>query len=193
MGKTKYDWSQADLLLGTMPDSKLGRMFGIPTTSVYRRRRSRGIAAYGKRSGGEKYADVLGQIPDEAVARIAGVSVATAGKWRRDRGIDKGRGTRERLVQWHLANWLDCPYKEYVYTAYGVIDVLTDDAIYEVEYDLSTTRAHSAIGKLLVLRLARPGRKLVIACQKVTTPMPVIEAIHGMGIEIIALDSTVPE
>jgi hypothetical protein len=78
MGKTKYDWSQADLLLGTMPDSKLGRMFGIPTTSVYRRRRSRGIRAYGKRSGGDKYADILGQISDEAVARIAGVTVETA-------------------------------------------------------------------------------------------------------------------
>jgi hypothetical protein len=41
IGKTRYDWSRADLLLGTMPDSKLGRMSGIPTTSVYRRR-SRG-------------------------------------------------------------------------------------------------------------------------------------------------------
>jgi hypothetical protein len=193
MGKTKYDWSQADLLLGTMPDSTLGRLFGIPTTSVYRRRRSRGIPAYGKRSGGDKYAYILGQIPDEAAARIAGVSVETAGRWRRDRGIDTAGDAREQLVQWHLTHWLDCPYKEYAYTAYGVIDVLTDDAIYEVECDLSTTRAHSAIGKLLLLRLARPGRRLVIACRKVTTPMPLIEAINGMGIEIIALDSTTPK
>jgi hypothetical protein len=81
---------------------------------------------------------------------------------------------------------------EYVYTPCGVIDVLTDDTIYEVEYDLSTARAHSAIGKLLVLRLARPGRKLVIACQKVTTPRRMVKVVNGMGIEIIALDSTMP-
>jgi hypothetical protein len=73
-----------------------------------------------------------------------------------------------------------------------VIDVLTHDAIYEVEYALSTARAHSATGKLLVLRLARPGRKLVIACQKATTSRRMIEAINRMGIEIIALDGTVP-
>jgi hypothetical protein len=193
MGKTKYDWSQADLLLGTMPDSKLSRMFGIPTTSVYRRRRSRGIRAHGRRSGGDKYADILGQIPDEAVARIAAVSVETARRWRRDRGIDEAGDAREQLVQRHLTHWLDCPYKEYVYTPCGVIDVLTDDAIYEVEYDLSTARAHSAIGKLLVLRLTRPGRKLVIACHKVTTSRRMIEAINGMGIEIIALDTTLPK
>jgi hypothetical protein len=192
MGKTKYDWSQADLLLGTMPDSKLGRMFGIPTTSVYRRRRSRGIPAYGKRSAGDKYGDILGQIPDEAVARIAGVAVETAWKWRRFRGIDKGGSAREQLVQRHLTHWLDCPYQEYLYTPCGVIDVLTDEAIYEVEYDLSTARAHSAIGKRLALRLVRPGRKLVIACYKATTSRRMIEAINGMGIEIIILDSTMP-
>jgi hypothetical protein len=73
-----------------------------------------------------------------------------------------------------------------------VIDVFTDDAIYEVEYALSTARAHNGSGKLLVLRLARPGRKLVIACHKVTTPRRMIEVISGMGIEIIALDSTMP-
>jgi hypothetical protein len=116
MGKTKYGWSQADLLLGTMPGSKLGGMFGIPTTSVYRRRRSREIPAYGRRSGGDKYADILGQIPDEAVARIAGVSVETARRWRRFRGIDKGGSAREQLVQRHLIHWLDCPYQEDVYT-----------------------------------------------------------------------------
>jgi hypothetical protein len=192
MGKTKYDWSQADLLLGTMPDSKLGRMFGIPTTSVYRRRRSRGIPAYGRRSGGDKYVDILGQIPDEAVARIAGVSVETARRWRRFRGIDEAGGAREQLVQQHLTHWLDCPYQEYVYTPRGVIDVLTDDAIYEVEYALSTARAHNAIGKLLALRQLRPGRKLVRACHKVTTSRRMIAAISGMGLEIIALDSTMP-
>jgi hypothetical protein len=59
--------------------------------------------------------------------------------------------------------------------------VLTDDALYEVEYDLSTARAHSAIGKLLLLRLARPGRRLVIACRKVASPKRMIEAVNGMG------------
>jgi hypothetical protein len=188
MGKKKYDWSQADLMLGTMPDNKLGAMFDIPTTSVYRRRRSRGIPAYGKRSGGVKYAEILGQVPDEAVARIAGVSVKVARKWRKDRGIDIAEVAREKLVQWHLTNWLDCTYKEYVYTAYGVIDVLTDDALYEVKADLSTATAQRAIGELLTLRLARPERKLVIACSRVTTGRDMIQAMNGLGIEIIALD-----
>jgi hypothetical protein len=188
MGKKKYDWSRADLMLGTMPDNKLGEMFDIPTTSVYRRRRSRGIPAYGKRGGGVKYADILGQVPDEAVAKIAGVSVKVARKWRKDRGIDISEVAREQLVQRHLTNWLNCLYQEYVYTAYGVIDVLTDDAIYEVKADLSTATAQRAIGELLTLRLARPERRLVIACNRVTTSRNMIQAIDDLGIEIIALD-----
>jgi hypothetical protein len=188
MGKKKYDWSRADLLLGTVPENKLGEMFDIPTTSVYRRRRSRGIPAYGKRSGGDKYADILDQVPDEAVAKIAGVSIKVARKWRKDRGVDITEVAREQLVQRHLTNWLECTYQEYVYTAYGVIDVLTDDAIYEVKADLSTATAQRAIGELLTLRLARPKRRLVIACSRVTTGRDMIQAINDLGIEIIALD-----
>jgi predicted Fe-Mo cluster-binding NifX family protein len=69
-----------------------------------------------------------------------------------------------------------------------VIDVLTDDAIYEVKANLSTATAQRAIGELQTLRLARPERKLVIACSRVATGRGMIQAISDLGIEIIALD-----
>ena len=90
-----------------------------------------------------------------------------------------------------LIGWLDCPCQEYVHRPYGVIDVLTDDAIYVVKAELSTPNAHSAIGQLLTYRLARPNRRLVIARLRVTARIWMM-AISDLEIEIAAIDTTLP-
>ena len=88
--------------------------------------------------------------------------------------------------------WLDRPYPKYVHTYCQVIDVLTDIAIYVVKAELSTPNAHSAIGRLMTVRLASPKRRLVIACRRATARRRMLQAIKDLGIEIMAIDTTLP-
>ena len=74
----------------------------------------------------------------------------------------------------------------------GVIDVFTDDAIYVVKSEPSTPNAHSAIRRLMTVRLATPKRRLVIACRRVTARRRALQGIKALEIGIVAIDRTLP-
>lgn len=77
-----------------------------------------------------------------------------------------------------------------VRTRCGTIDILTDNAIYEIKLNLTRDSILKAIGQLLVDNLEKPRGKLYIISRKHDKSNPLIEYAKQLNIGVIEYDAT---
>lgn len=77
-----------------------------------------------------------------------------------------------------------------VQTRCGTIDILTDNAIYEIKLNLTRDSILKAIGQLLVCNLEMPRGKLYIVGRKRDEPNPLIEYAEQLNIGVIEYNVT---
>lgn len=86
-GGSKYIWDDKHTeLLGTMPDTTINSIIGLPADVIGRRRKAEGIPAYSKYrdTGWEEY---LGLISDKYISEKYNIGLGTIQNRRKDKGI----------------------------------------------------------------------------------------------------------
>ncbi len=196
----RYDWSEADTLLGTMVDREIGERFGMPLTSVSGRRRRKKIPAFRKGKLKPEDIEILKSSTIEAAAKEIGVSARTIARWRKDTGIpDLTDSIRKShaIIQREYAGILvskGVKFIEDVPTPYGLADIVSADTVYEIKPVLNISTAKEALGQLILYNLSLKREYMIIVCHKITITRDVVDALFECGIEsIIAKDSKLPE
>jgi len=100
----------------------------------------------------------------------------------------------EYILQKSFIKTLDCPYSESVRFDLGIIDVLTDEYIYELKMRLQIpVHVNTAVGQLLRYNFYFPGRRLCIVTDRIEGSKKLIKEInnfvYSIGIEIIEMDN----
>ena len=78
--------------------------------------------------------------------------------------------------------------RQYVRTAYGIIDIVSDEYIYECKSVLNLKNAQCAIGQLYLYKNAFPDRKMAIVHGRLDVSHRIVTAIQSLGIEIIEVN-----
>ena len=153
----KYDWSEADTLLGTMIDKEIGELFSIPVGTVAARRNRKGIPAFRKRKLKQEHSDMVISESTKEIAEKLDVSQRTASRWKKELGTPSRRkpvGWKHRELDAHFTSEYlgkrGIAFERNVVTAFGNADLVTDTAVYELKPLLSNSEAHKAVGQLLL-------------------------------------------
>lgn len=85
-------------------------------------------------------------------------------------GLNKNPFVKNRITEKDIENTFVCqikkPFQQQVKTPYGIIDILTDDYIYEVKLNPILSTLHNAYGQLKHYQHHYPDRKLAIVANK---------------------------
>jgi hypothetical protein len=170
-------------MFGKYTDTEIADSLGLSRQYVATHRKKMGIDPVRKWS---RLFGLLGVKSDKEIAEMAGVSINAVIRKRLREGIEPVGLSRERILQDDFVKRLNSP-SEYVRTPYGIIDVLTDDCIYELKSPLSTSAAQQAVGQLLIYQNKYKGKRLVIVTDDVKISKDIQNAIKKQGIEILHL------
>jgi hypothetical protein len=94
----------------------------------------------------------------------------------------------ERRLQLAFVSTLSEPYKEFVKTPFGVIDVLTKTTIYEIKIKLTNSIVHKAVGQIMLYSAGMNNIKKVIVASKIHLSQEMRHEISKMGIVVIEFD-----
>jgi hypothetical protein len=95
------------------------------------------------------------------------------------------RYINERALQDAFVKSLEVPYKEYVKVPFGIVDVLTDDTIYELKHKLNRGDLQQALGQITLYGTYYPKHKKVIVANVLSISFELEEAAIKAGVEII--------
>lgn len=131
------------------------------------------------------YESLLGVVPDEEIAKMKGVKKGSVTTQRHRLGIGGARQSKEEILQ----NKFFLQPKEnstmYVSCFAGIIDILSDSAIYEVKVDVDSNSLKMAVGQLFVYGLAYPNKKKIIVTNHVKASNALVKSVRSLGIEVI--------
>lgn len=91
----------------------------------------------------------------------------------------------ERNLQEAFVESLTMPYKQYVSLPFGIIDVLTDDTIYELKTRLTRGDLQQALGQITLYGTMYPKHKKVIVANILKISFELEEAAMKTGVEIL--------
>ncbi len=168
-------------MFGRYTDSEIAKAIGKSRQYVSNYRDRIGIKGFKK---WDRYIGLLGSRPDKEIASLVGVSCGAVVRKRLREGIRPFGESKERTLQEKFVKTLpEC--KEYVRTPYGIIDVLTDEAIYELKSPLDISAYQRAIGQLMTYSNKYRGRKIVIVTDEVKINKHLVKTAAAIGIDII--------
>ena len=184
-------------LLGKKTDKQISEETGMSYNSVIRARLRRGVPPVKKthcipQRIGEICLGIypfLGILPDKKIAEITKKSMRSAIKKRYKENIKPAAVYGERKLQDVFARTLINP-SENVPTASGIIDILCDNAIYELKTPLTTSASHSAVGQLLAYSNEYSDRSLFIVTDKNMLNSSTIKHIQNLGIRILVISNS---
>lgn len=137
---------------------------------------------------------MLKQYDDKKISEMTGINVKTIADWRLMMYELETAGIRtkplmktspEREIQSRFTQTLDTPFQEYVKTKYGIIDILTDNAIYEVKVDINNSSIHKPIGQVLLYSTEMQNRAKVIVARSIKISEHIRQSINNMGIQLL--------
>jgi hypothetical protein len=134
-----------------------------------------------------KYHDVehlLGTLSDNEIAAMIGVFRSAVTRYRLRHGIAPCSNRLEHEIVNIFIKQLNKPQTE-VKTPYGIIDILTNDTIYECKPVLAYSSLHMAMGQLLMYSLYKPNHKLCIVANKTTLNEKYYKSAISLGFDIV--------
>ena len=159
-----HDWEHAIPLFVSMTAPEIGRMMDIDRRVVSNYAHTHDLHILTKK---ERYDNILiNEQNDKEVAKVLGITSDAVSRARLRRGLLSGKISKEAVLQKKFARTLCVSYNEYVKTAAGIVDVLTEETIYEIKDILDTHSFHVALGQLFSYSHVLPGRKKVMVCRK---------------------------
>lgn len=169
------------IMFGKYTDAKIAETIGKTRQYVSNYRKSLGIKPLGKWGN---FINMLGKKPDKEIAQFLGVTVGAVTRKRLRMGIEPVGTQRERLFQKKFAASLENP-EQYVKTEYGIIDIMTEESIYELKPTLDLSSYQRSLGQLLLYKNAFPKKKLYIVAEKIKIKENLIDTAKRLGIRII--------
>lgn len=183
--KTKHDWTKIVPLMGHHTDRELADQFSIPRKIIANKRCQLGIPSVSK---WDKFHHLLGTMLDRELAALVGNITPNAVTVKRHReGIPPHRNSDENILETYLLTLLPVSAQRQVRTPVGIIDVLTDEDIYECKVILTTTSAHMAIGQLLSASILYPNRRLWIVYKRNKLQSEMQSVLKTLDISIRAI------
>jgi len=166
-------------------DAKIAETIGKTRQYVSNYRTQLGIKPVSKWS---RFIKLLGVRPDKEIAKIIGVTTGAVVRKRLRMGVRPVGSQRESMFQKFFSASLDNP-EQYVRTEYGIIDVLTEDAIYELKPVLDLSAYQRSIGQLLIYKNAFPKKHLYIVSEEIKISENAKKTAAKHGIQILHLSS----
>lgn len=93
------------------------------------------------------------------------------------------KGLERRIVKWLRAQGYQT--RQQVRCRAGYADIVTDDAVIEVEYRLSRAKLFEAVGQVLMYRNAIDSRLRAVIIAEVIDKRAPIEAAQALGVEVL--------
>lgn len=169
------------IMFGKYTDSKIAETIGKTRQYVSNYRLLLGIRPVSK---WKNFEDVLGKRPDKEVAEIMRITTGAVTRKRLRMGIPPMGSQKERKFQRRFVLSLDNPL-QYIKTEYGIIDVMTEDAIYELKPVLDLSSCQKSLGQLLLYKNAFPQKKLFIVSEIVKIKEDLKKKVQRLGIQIV--------
>jgi predicted transcriptional regulator len=170
-------------MFGKYTDREIADAVGVSRQRVSNYRLSQGIDVFRK---WERYEKLLGTKPDNEIADLMGITANAVTQKRNRMGIEPfvEHNQNERKFQERFVKTLDNP-KEYVITDRGILDVETENALYELKVVINLSALQRALGQIMLYGSAIPNKKLYIVCQKLKIEDALVKDVEKLGVKII--------
>jgi hypothetical protein len=178
----KYNWEEISKDFDYLTNRQICDKYNINNYRIVcNYRNNHGYKAVYKR---QEIDHLLGIIPDKEIANMIGITPNAVTRYRLRHGIAPCSNKLEHEIINIFTKQLINPKTE-VRTPYGIIDILTDDTIYECKPKLNYSTLHMAIGQLLMYSLYGPKHKLTIVANENKLSEIYYKSAISLGFDII--------